>query len=484
MKKLAWQSALFAAVLVLFYIVFRLQDNTFTAYIPIHDPSQDMSQLQMVQDMDGEEEAQRGGLTFEPPVPRGNYAEVRMKPGRRGDVWARVQDGAGNDISLGGYHVGLFGTVYDYNTGGFTGDWVVLILMVIFFLGESILLFLAFRRAKGAAFYAYSTIYLAGFSLFMLLTGITFAFGAAHHMRNPSEFPMMSVYARISSAGYQFLLVTIPFIVLFACAMTISNIELLRHERRRIQNVLGILISVIMVAGAALAVFMYTRNFSGSETQYRIRLTLMNAYTTVYIYFECMLIGAIICGVVAAKHIPQGACRYIIILGCGFRKDGSLPPLLRGRVDRAISFWRQQKENGVDAILIPSGGQGRNESMAEAEAMRRYIVEQEIPPECILLENQSANTYQNMEFSKKLIEEHGAGPKVVFSTTNYHVFRSGVWASLAGLEAEGIGSHTKWWFWPNAFVRECVGLLVNRWKQELLFLIILLVLFGALSMAG
>ena len=474
MKKLAWQSALFAAVLVLFYIVFRLQDNTFTAYIPIHDPSQDMSQLQMVQDMDGEEEAQRGGLTFEPPVPRGNYAEVRMKPDRRGDVWARVQDGAGNDISLGGYHVGLFGTVYDYNTGGFTGDWV----------GESILLFLAFRRAKGAAFYAYSTIYLAGFSLFMLLTGITFAFGAAHHMRNPSEFPMMSVYARISSAGYQFLLVTTPFIVLFACAMTISNIELLRHERRRIQNVLGILISVIMVAGAALAVFLYTRNFSGSEIQYRIRLTLMNAYTTVYIYFECMLIGAIICGVVAAKHIPQGACRYIIILGCGFRKDGSLPPLLRGRVDRAISFWRQQKENGVDAILIPSGGQGRNESMAEAEAMRRYIAAQDIPPESILPENQSANTYQNMEFSKKLIEEHGAGSKVVFSTTNYHVFRSGVWASLAGLEAEGIGSHTKWWFWPNAFVRECVGLLVNRWKQELLFLIILIVLFGALSMAG
>ena len=266
--------------------------------------------------------------------------------------------------------------------------------------------------------------------------------------------------------------------------MTISNIELLRHERRRIQNVLGILISVIMVAGAALAVFLYTRNFSGSEIQYRIRLTLMNAYTTVYIYFECMLIGAIICGVVAAKHIPQGACRYIIILGCGFRKDGSLPPLLRGRVDRAISFWRQQKENGVDAILIPSGGQGRNESMAEAEAMRRYIAAQDIPPESILPENQSANTYQNMEFSKKLIEEHGAGSKVVFSTTNYHVFRSGVWASLAGLEAEGIGSHTKWWFWPNAFVRECVGLLVNRWKQELLFLIILIVLFGALSMAG
>jgi hypothetical protein len=62
------------------------------------------------------------------------------------------------------------------------------------------------------------------------------------------------------------------------------------------------------------------------------------------------------------------------------------------------------------------------------------------------------------------------------------VFRSGVWASLAGLKAEGIGSKTKWWYWPNAFMRECIGLLANRWKQELVFLVLLLILFGAISL--
>ena len=87
-----------------------------------------------------------------------------------------------------------------------------------------------------------------------------------------------------------------------------------------------------------------------------------------------------------------------------------------------------------------------------------------------------------MEFSKKLIEENGAGSKVVFSTTNYHVFRSGVWASLAGLPAEGIGSPTRWWFWPNAFMRECLGLLRNRWKQELVGVVLMTAFFAVLTM--
>ena len=84
-----------------------------------------------------------------------------------------------------------------------------------------------------------------------------------------------------------------------------------------------------------------------------------------------------------------------------------------------------------------------------------------------------------MDFSKKIINDPQA--KVAFATTNYHVFRSGVWASLAGLEAEGIGSGTKWWFWPNAFIRECVGLFQNRIRQEINMLLLLILFFGVIS---
>ena len=114
--------------------------------------------------------------------------------------------------------------------------------------------------------------------------------------------------------------------------------------------------------------------------------------------------------------------------------------------------------------------------------MRHYLIDQGIPPESIHPESESKNTYQNMAFSKKIIDQINANGKVTFVTTNYHVFRSGVWAQQAGLQAEGIGSKTKWWYWPNAFMRECFGLLHKRWKQEILLLVLLIVFFGVLSM--
>ena len=89
-----------------------------------------------------------------------------------------------------------------------------------------------------------------------------------------------------------------------------------------------------------------------------------------------------------------------------------------------------------------------------------------------------------MEFSRKLIEERDGSAddkNVIFVTTNYHVFRSGVWAGLAGLRAEGLGSDTRWWFWPNAFIRECAGLLANRLVPEAVCLVILILIFGSIA---
>ncbi len=120
--------------------------------------------------------------------------------------------------------------------------------------------------------------------------------------------------------------------------------------------------------------------------------------------------------------------------------------------------------------------------MPEGEAVRRYLQLQEVNDRLIMAETRSVNTCENMCFSGKLIREKNPEGKVVYATSSYHVFRSGILAKQAGLQAEGIGSRTRWWFWPNAFIRETAGLLYKRWKQELLFLAILLIFFGLLSM--
>ncbi len=478
MKQLAKQSSLLAAVVILVCIVGRLvTGNSYTAFVPIPYAYLDAGAFS-VEDL-GEE---KGRVRAEEPERQDDFLKVRVRPEEPGDAVMDVRDEHGDSIAVLVYRVDRFGTVFDRSTGGFTGDSVVMTALTCFFLVESLFFYLAYRRAKGPKFYAYSTIYMAGFSLFLLLTGLLLLSTTVQHLLWPTGFSMFSVYNQICSAGANFMVVTSPFILVFALSMTVSNVALLRHERARFQNVLGILISLALVAGVAVTFVVGGANFAGSETEYRIRSTIHNVYCTAYSYFECMLIGAVICGIKAARHVPSEVFDYIIILGCGFRKDGSLPPLLKGRVDRAIRFWQDQKAAGKTATLVPSGGQGPGEIMAEAEAMRRYMISEKVPEEYILPENESRNTYQNMAFSRKLIESREKGARVLFSTTNYHVFRSGIWASLADLEAEGIGSPTRWWFWPNAFMRECAGLLVNRWKQELVLLVVLAALFGTLSM--
>jgi uncharacterized SAM-binding protein YcdF (DUF218 family) len=300
---------------------------------------------------------------------------------------------------------------------------------------------------------------------------------------HPESFTMMAAYSAINSASIRYMQLTAPLMLLFAGAMAVSNIVLLRHERPRLQNGLGLLVSALLVIGEGVGAYMFTRDFSGSELEGQIRNTILNTYATIFVYFQCMLTGSVICGITAARHNPDPDKDFIIILGCWFRKDGSLPPLIRSRVDRALSFWTMQKETaGKEAFFIPSGGQGKNESMPEAEAMRRYLVSKGIEDRAILPEDQSLNTFQNMSFSGRIIRDTIPEGKAVFATSNYHVFRSGLWARQTGLAAEGIGSKTKWWFWPNAFMRETAGLFQKRWKQEILFLLLLVVFFGFLSM--
>ena len=73
---------------------------------------------------------------------------------------------------------------------------------------------------------------------------------------------------------------------------------------------------------------------------------------------------------------------------------------------------------------------------------------------------------------------------IIFSTTNYHVFRSGVIANNQGINCEGIGSKTKWYFYTNALIREFIANIVQERKKHIIMLLminislIILILIG------
>jgi uncharacterized SAM-binding protein YcdF (DUF218 family) len=135
-------------------------------------------------------------------------------------------------------------------------------------------------------------------------------------------------------------------------------------------------------------------------------------------------------------------------------------------------------------IYVPSGGRGNDEVMAEAIAIKKYLIDNGIKENQIIIEDKSTSTIENMKFSKNKIDKVKENAKISFSTTNYHVFRSGIIASEQGMICEGMGSKTKWYFYTNALIREFIANLVQERKKHIWLILIINLSILILIMIG
>lgn len=152
---------------------------------------------------------------------------------------------------------------------------------------------------------------------------------------------------------------------------------------------------------------------------------------------------------------------YIVVHGAGL--SGTKPtPLLAGRLDKGIELW---KVGGRRALIVASGGQGPDEEVSEAQAMRDYLVEQGMPADAVIMEDRSTTTMENLRNSKAIMDARsGAGAyRAAVVTSDYHVFRTAEYAHKIGLTADGVGSKTARYFWPTAFIREFVAVTKAHW---------------------
>lgn len=358
------------------------------------------------------------------------------------------------------------GFAYDHIADRYTGDVWVHAASLFFIALTSGILFLAFRKQLRENLYDYdSPLLLALFLLAFLYFGMVLLSAGL-----PGSG---SLETTLSALPFLLLQWTMPLLIIFTIFMLASNISLLRHEGKNWRNLLGSIIGLLLVI-ASVGVF-FNSDASGSLAEVRFRSFLINLLSGMVFWTVCKLTAIILCGIRAAKHRPAPDKDYVLILGCQIRDDGSLTPLLRGRVDRALGFALDQKASaGKMPVLIPCGGKGDDEIMSEAQAMKRYLMEQGVPEEEILTEDRSVNTMENIRNAMAMMRP---GTKAAYSTTNYHVFRAGVWASRCGLKAEGMGSGTKWYYWPNAFMREYAALIAAKWVPEAA----LILLFGIQS---
>lgn len=151
---------------------------------------------------------------------------------------------------------------------------------------------------------------------------------------------------------------------------------------------------------------------------------------------------------------PQNKNATVIVLGC--RVKGDRPSLmLKRRLDSAYDYLYRNPE----ADVIVSGGKGSDEIMSEAKCMKDYLCNKGISSEKIIMEDKSASTYENLKFSKSIIEKNNLCTDIVIVTDGYHQMRAEMIAKNAGYEnISNISAPTSLWLVPTYWVREWFGI--------------------------
>ncbi|WP_337692583.1 YdcF family protein [Companilactobacillus halodurans] len=168
-----------------------------------------------------------------------------------------------------------------------------------------------------------------------------------------------------------------------------------------------------------------------------------------------------------------------MVLGAGLINGDTVSTLLGNRIDAAIKFANKQIKKGRPAPkIVFSGGQGPDEKLSEAQAMADYAIAHGWDKDLVILEDKSRNTLQNMQFSKAIIQnDYGQNNAYIkFFSNNYHIFRAGLYAKMAGIAANGIGAATKFYFLPNALIREFVAVFLMNKKRHLIVIGLIMVL--------
>ena len=346
----------------------------------------------------------------------------------------------------------------------------LIISLDIYLVLDLVLLIVTWVRQLQYNPYSYNSIYYIGFAVFVFTILASMVARTFEMAADPEYYTINNIITVATSVTSGFMLYSGIPVLMFSVFLCASNIALIRHEGRSFANILGIILSFLLVGGIVVY-WIFDYYASGSMFEVMIHDVIACTYSSVFVYYESMMIGTIIMGGIVSRYKPEYDKDFVIILGCGLLDDGTPTPLLRGRIDRALEFYKEQKEKtGKELVFVPSGGQGADEPWPESTAMKRYLMEHGIPESRIIEEDQSTDTMENMRFSKEKIEAVNKDGKVIFSTTNFHIFRSGLCARRVKMRAVGIGAKTRWYFWPNASVREFVGLLTeHRLKQALVF---------------
>lgn len=265
--------------------------------------------------------------------------------------------------------------------------------------------------------------------------------------------------------GFSLLVVLImalvPLAILVLAAALIHNgVVMMRSEGRSLGNLLSLILGVLLLVLPVLAVLLVLTLNAWAIGLAALLFFLCSYFGVVFVVF---LSYAVAYGRMASRVKPAG----IVVLGSRLI-HGQVPPLLRSRLDKAVEIYEQTTPR---PILIPSGGQGLDESRAEGTAMAEYLFTAGVPSDDVLIEDKAINTEENLKLASLMFSASGHSGALVAVTNNYHVLRAALLARSLKLDAEVVGAPTAKYYLPSAFLREFAAVLVeHKWLHLLLCL--------------
>ena len=132
----------------------------------------------------------------------------------------------------------------------------------------------------------------------------------------------------------------------------------------------------------------------------------------------------------------------ILVLGAGVRSDGSPSEILVDRLETALDIYNKD----ICETFILTGDHGRK-NYNEVRAMKDYVMEKGAKESRIFMDHAGFNTYNSMYRARDIFKVK----KAIIVTNEYHLPRALYIARKLGIEAYGVASDKRGYYYMSAY---------------------------------
>jgi uncharacterized SAM-binding protein YcdF (DUF218 family) len=129
----------------------------------------------------------------------------------------------------------------------------------------------------------------------------------------------------------------------------------------------------------------------------------------------------------AGRRDEAQAADAIVVLGAA-QYVGRPSPVLRARVDHAVSLWKR----GLAPTLILTGGTGLGDTTSEAAVARKYAMSKGVPDQAIVIERHGRTTSESMQAVARIMDDREKN-SVILVSDPFHMLRLSILARRYGL---------------------------------------------------